>query len=131
MIISAKKNPDQAQTSNRILMGTEIKGDITSNGDFRIDGKLYGNITLEGKLVIGEQGVVEGEIRCKNVTIAGTYKGKTQVTELTELMATAVVQADLVTAKLSVEPGAEFTGTCSMGAVVRQMSDENRQAKTA
>lgn len=124
MIISTKKNPEQAQTSNRILPGTEITGDFISNGDLRIDGKLTGLIKLEGKLVIGENGVVEGEIYCKNATIAGKLKGKTEVAELTSLLATASVEGDLYTGKLSVEPGAEFTGSCSMGAVVRKMSDK-------
>lgn len=132
MITSAKKNPDQAQASNRILLGTEIKGDITSNGDLRIDGKLNGSVKLDGKLVVGENGVVEGEIFCKNVTVAGVLKGKSQVEELTSLLKTARVEGDLFTNKLSVEPGAEFTGTCSMGAVVRQMGEQGeKKAKTA
>jgi cytoskeletal protein CcmA (bactofilin family) len=124
MIISAKKNPEQAQASNRILIGTEIKGDFISNGDLRIDGKLTGTIRLEGKLVIGENGLVEGEIFCKNATVAGKLKGKIEVAELTSLLATATVEGDLYTSKLSVEPGAEFTGTCSMGAIVRKMKDQ-------
>ena len=127
MIISTKKNPEQAQASNRILIGTEIIGDFTSNGDLRIDGKLKGNIKLEGKLVIGENGAVEGEVLCKNATIAGKLKGKSQVTELTTLLATAMFEGDLYTGKLSVEPGAEFTGTCSMGALVRQMGDKKEE----
>lgn len=124
MITSAKKNPDQAQASNRILIGTEINGDITSNGDLRIDGKVKGIIKLQGKLVIGENGEVSGEVNCANVTVAGTLKGKVQVTELFSLLQTAKVEAEVLTGKLAVEPGAEFTGTCNMGAVVRKMKDE-------
>jgi cytoskeletal protein CcmA (bactofilin family) len=127
MIISTKKNPEQAQASNRILIGTEINGNFTSNGDLRIDGKLVGVIKLEGKLVIGENGVVDGEIFCKNATVAGKLKGKTEVAELTTLLASATVEGELYTGKLSVEPGAEFNGTCSMGAVVRKMSDKKEE----
>jgi len=130
MITSAKKNPDQAQASNRILIGTEIKGDVTSNGDMRIDGKIIGSIKIEGKLVIGEQGVVEGEVKCKNITVAGRLKGNIIIEELTSLLATATVEGDLQTNKLAVEPGAEFSGTCSMGAVVRNMSDK-KDSKSA
>jgi cytoskeletal protein CcmA (bactofilin family) len=130
MITSARKNPDQAQASNRILIGTEIKGDVTSNGDMRIDGRIIGSIKIEGKLVIGEQGVVEGEVTCKNITVAGRLKGTIQIEELASLLATAVVEGDLQTNKLAVEPGAEFSGTCSMGAVVRKMSDK-KESKSA
>jgi cytoskeletal protein CcmA (bactofilin family) len=129
MITSTKKNPEQAQASNRILIGTEITGDITSNGDLRIDGKLNGSVTMEGKLVIGEKGEVDGDINCTNATIAGTLKGRINVKELMTMLKSARVEGDLITGKLSVEPGAEFTGTCSMGAVVRKMKDDREPAE--
>lgn len=130
MITSARKNPDQAQASNRILIGTEIVGDIKTNGDLRIDGFVKGTIQTAGKLVIGEKGTVEGEVKCKNSTISGTIKGTMLVEELLTLHSTAKVKGDIQTGKLSVEPGAEFTGKCSMGAVVRELNeDEARKTK--
>jgi len=66
MISSAKKYPEQAQASNRILVGTSITGDVVSDGDIRVDGKVVGNMKVSGKLVIGEHGRVEGEVECKN-----------------------------------------------------------------
>ncbi|NVK29070.1 MAG: polymer-forming cytoskeletal protein [Flavobacteriia bacterium] len=125
MITSTKKNPEQAQASNRILIGTEIEGDVKSNGDVRIDGVVKGNIKVTGKLVIGEKGKVEGEVVCSNATVSGLLKGKAEVKELLTMTATAVVQGDVITGKLSVEPGAELSGTCSMGAVVRKMERNN------
>ncbi|GGH69485.1 MAG: polymer-forming cytoskeletal protein [Bacteroidetes bacterium] len=124
MITSAKKNPEQAQASNRILLGTEIEGDLKSNGDFRIDGVVKGNINIAGKLVIGEKGKVEGEVVCANANISGLLKGKVHVKELLHLEKTAVVKGDVITAKLAVEPGAELSGTCSMGSVVREMKKD-------
>lgn len=129
MITSAKKNPEQAQASNRILIGTEIIGDIISNGDMRIDGKVNGSIKLQGKLVVGEKGEVDGDVQCANATIAGTVKGRVNVSELMSMLATARVEGDVLTGKLSVEPGAEFTGTCSMGAVVRKMKEDRKPAE--
>jgi cytoskeletal protein CcmA (bactofilin family) len=130
MITSARKNPDQAQASNRILIGTEIVGDIKTNGDLRIDGFVKGTITTTGKLVVGEKGMVEGEVKCLNSTVSGTIKGTILVDELLMLHATAKIKGDVQTGKLSVEPGAEFTGKCSMGAVVRELNeDEARNAK--
>ena len=49
---------------NLIGVGTEIKGDVSSNGDIRIDGILQGNLKTKGKVVIGETGTVKGEIKC-------------------------------------------------------------------
>ena len=48
--------------TNRIVEGTTITGDITTLADFRLDGKLKGNFTSEGKIVIGPTGEVIGDI---------------------------------------------------------------------
>lgn len=125
MITSAKKNPEQAQASNRILIGTEIEGDMKSNGDIRIDGVVKGNVNISGKLVIGEKGKVEGEVICANATVSGLLKGRAEVKELLTLTETAVVKGDVITGKLAVEPGAELSGTCSMGSVVRKMNEKS------
>ena len=132
MITSSKKNPTQAQqASNRILLGTEMVGDIKTDGDIRIDGKVKGTIDATGKLVVGEKGVVEGEVKCTNATISGLIKGTLQVENLLTMHTSAKVKGDILTGKLSVEPGAEFTGTCSMGAVVRDLKEEDKEKKLA
>ena len=131
MITSSKKNPTQAQASNRILMGTEIVGDIKTDGDLRVDGKVKGTIEAIGKLVVGEKGIVEGEVKCSNATISGLIKGTLQVEDLLTMHASAKVKGDILTGKLSVEPGAEFTGTCSMGAVVRDLKDDESSSSSS
>ena len=101
-------------TVNTITQGTEIKGDIVANGDFRMDGSLEGNITLNGKLVVGESGSIRGNIVCQNANIIGNVCGNVTVKELLSLHSTAKVKGDIIINKLSVEPGAEFIGTCKM-----------------
>lgn len=99
---------------NTITQGTEIKGDIVANGDFRMDGSLEGNITLNGKLVVGENGNIRGNIICQNANIIGNVCGNVTVKDLLCLHSTANVKGDIIINKLSVEPGAEFIGTCKM-----------------
>jgi len=103
------------QVINLVATGTKITGDLLSDGDIRIDGELMGNLDSKGRLVIGASGVVEGEIRCKSCEIAGTQKGKLFIAELLSLKASSTVSGDMVTGKLSIEPGAYFAGTCTMG----------------
>lgn len=100
---------------NIISEGTFIKGDITANGDIRIDGELNGNINAKGRLVIGPKGKVEGEINCNNIEVSGYLKGKITVSELLTMKSTSRIYGDLIAGKLSVEPGSLFTGSCSMG----------------
>lgn len=100
---------------NIIGNGTDIKGNIKSNGDLRIDGFITGNINASGKVVVGSTGRVEGEISCQNADISGDVRANIKVTELLSLKANAVVSGDIFTNKLAIEPGAVFTGACKMG----------------
>ena len=103
------------QSINIISEGTFIKGDITANGDIRIDGELNGNINAKGRLVIGPKGKVEGEINCNNIEVSGHLKGKINVSELLTMKSSSRIYGEVVAGKLSVEPGSLFTGSCSMG----------------
>lgn len=112
----AKYNESEAISANINLIGggTEITGDITSNGDLRIDGIHTGNITTRGKIVVGETGRIKGEIFCKNADISGVVDGKITVSELIALKSSSKVTGDICTNRFSVEPGARFTGYCNM-----------------
>lgn len=123
-----KKN-DTATTINTIGSGTTINGDITSKSDIRIDGVLKGSVVTEGKVVLGEAGVIEGDVSCKDADIAGTIKAKISVSQLLSLKSSSKLQGDIVTNKLSIEPGASFTGSCSMGAVIKDIKDIGKSEK--
>jgi len=111
----AKYNPEtETNAINIIGLGTKIKGNISSNSDIRIDGELTGNLTTTGRLVIGESGLISGEIQCKNGDISGKVLGKIQVTEQLSLKSTAKIYGDMIISKLAVEPGCVFTGNCKM-----------------
>lgn len=99
---------------NTISQGTEIKGNVKASGDFRMDGTLEGDIFLDGKLVVGENGCIKGNIECQNANIIGKVWGNVTVKELLCLHSTAVVNGDIIINKLSIEPGAQFVGTCKM-----------------
>ena len=108
---------------NIITAGTLIKGDITATGDFRLDGTLQGNIHLNGKLVVGDTGVVNGNVLCQNANIIGSVNGNLSVKELLSLHASSRVKGDILINKLSIEPGAVFTGKCRMLDEVRAQQE--------
>ena len=112
--MAKENNVISLQVINLIATGTKISGDLLSDGDIRIDGELIGNLETKGRLVIGASGRVEGDISCKSCEIAGTHKGKLLIAELLSLKASCAVTGEMVTGKLSIEPGAHFRGTCTM-----------------
>ena len=109
------KNVDVESTIiNLIGVGTEIKGDVSSNGDFRIDGVLMGDFYSKLKLVVGPSGRIEGNISCKDCDISGIVKGNIETSETLTLKASSNVMGDLMVKRLCIEPDAEFTGNCKM-----------------
>lgn len=110
----AKFNETENNTINLISSGTDITGDIKSSGDIRIDGSLKGNLNTKGKVVIGPTGKVSGEVICKNSEVSGIVEGKIIVGQLLNLKASSKIFGDIVTSKLSIEPGAVFSGNCKM-----------------
>tara|TARA_Y100000589_G_scaffold62352_2_gene53599 strand:- start:2890 stop:3306 length:417 start_codon:yes stop_codon:yes gene_type:complete len=123
------KKDDNGTVINMIGVGTIITGDVNSNGDLRIDGTLKGSVATEGKVVLGKNGVIEGDVVCNNADIAGEIKAKITVSQLLTLKSTAKLKGDIITNKLSIEPGAVFSGSCSMGAVIKDIKDVQRSEK--
>jgi cytoskeletal protein CcmA (bactofilin family) len=110
----AKTIISETPAVNMIGKGTSIKGDIRSDGDFRVDGVLHGSIQSNGKIVVGISGSIEGDITCQNADFSGQVKATIRVKELLSLKATSKVTGDVYTNKLAIEPGAKFSGTCNM-----------------
>ena len=110
---------------NTITNGTEIIGDINSQGDLRLDGFLKGNLNIKGRVVIGKTGKVVGTVTCKNAEINGNVEGKIYVSELLSLTETANVKGDIIINKLNIQPGCKFTGTCSMDGEVNPVNEQS------
>ncbi len=111
----AKTNDPDISLHNNIGSGTKITGNIETSESIRIDGEIEGNIVSKGRVVIGPSGKIKGEVECSNSEISGTLHGKITVSELLSLKASSKLYGEIFTSKLSIEPGAIFTGKCDMG----------------
>ena len=119
MFNEKKENPNPVGERNIIAKNSSLVGDIKSDGDFRVDGKIEGTIQTSGRVVIGKDGYVSGTIDCTNADIEGTFSGKLIVDQVLSLKSTADISGDVVLGKLSVEPGAVFNATCAMKSAVK------------
>lgn len=116
---------------NQIVEGSVIEGNIVSNSNFRIDGKIIGKVNITGKLVLGPKGLIEGEIVSENAEIEGTFKGNITVNSFLSLKSTAKIDGDIFTQKIAVEPGAIFTGKCIMGGKSNSFKNSNAKKEEA
>jgi len=124
-----KMATDSVSQQNTIGKGTTITGDIVSDGDFRIEGKIEGNVKTPGKVVIGKTGMINGTLKSSNADIEGKFSGKIILTDTLSLRATAHVEGETEVGKLAVEPGATFNATCSMGGGSKSLSSSNQKTE--
>jgi cytoskeletal protein CcmA (bactofilin family) len=117
-----------ANSTTIIGAGTIITGNVQSNGDIRVDGIIIGNLEGLAKIIIGANGLVEGDITGKQADVVGKVNGKIKVEDLLSLRDKAVVNGDLHAGKLHIEPTASFNGQCHMGANVVDLVSDRQKA---
>ncbi|MGB9590058.1 MAG: bactofilin family protein [candidate division WOR-3 bacterium] len=94
--------------------GAEVIGDVAVKAGARIDGHVKGNVSCQGELVIGKDGVVDGEVKATSAVLSGRINGKLIVEGRAELSSTAKMEGDIACSKLVIEEGAFFQGHCQM-----------------
>lgn len=99
---------------NTLALGTKVKGDISLDIDFRLDGCIEGNIKCGAKIVVGPKAKVNGNIESVNAEIAGLLVGTIHASEKLVVKSTADIKGDIYTQALEVEPNAKINGTCNM-----------------
>lgn len=132
MFNTKETNPTKPMTTttasqsavNIIGAGTQIEGEIRSENDIRVDGKVKGTVTSKSKIAVGTTGIVDGDLVCENGDISGKVFGKVEVSDMLFLKSTGYLEGDIVTGKLVVEAGARFTGSCKMG--VKEMKPSEK-----
>lgn len=122
-MIFRSDNPD-GELNGFVDAGTVFRGELEFETTFRVEGRVEGTIVSDGSLVVGEGGVVEGEIRVGQLFVSGTVRGTVRAARRIQLCTDGKAFADLETPSLVVEDGAIFDGRCSMN-----REAEERQAK--
>ncbi|MGC6430374.1 MAG: bactofilin family protein [Jejuia sp.] len=126
-----KQVMNTSSSQNHIAQGTKIIGDFTSEGDFRVDGTIEGNIKTGGKLVVGKSGYIKGSIHGTDAHFEGKFAGKLALSGTLTLKSTAFIEGEVAVGKLSVEPGATFNVTCAMKGTVKPMTNSESTRKTS
>ncbi|MBK9334340.1 MAG: polymer-forming cytoskeletal protein [Ignavibacteria bacterium] len=97
-----------------ISEGCKFEGNLSSPSTTKIDGHVVGNLRGESGIIIGEKGIVEGNVNAVDVTVYGTVKGNIKAHKL-ELKRTGVLEGDTNIEILVAESGSKFSGNSKMG----------------
>jgi cytoskeletal protein CcmA (bactofilin family) len=125
----AERNKSKTMERNVIAKNSTFIGDITSDGDFRIDGVLEGTLKTNGRVIIGAEGVIKGAVESENADIEGRFSGQLSVANTLTIKSMANISGDVIAGKLSIEPGAVFNGTCVMKGAIKEMKNGNETKK--
>jgi cytoskeletal protein CcmA (bactofilin family) len=99
-----------------------FKGELSAEEDFVLQGRIEGSINHTQSVTIGTEGVVQGNIHARIVTVDGTVEGDLHGAESVVVSATARVTGNIFAPRVGIIDGALFNGRIDMGA---------RQAKAA
>ncbi|KPK91545.1 hypothetical protein AMJ80_07280 [bacterium SM23_31] len=106
--------------------GTRIKGSIHIKNSGRIDGYVEGGVTADQDVIVGECGVIEGQITSLNAIIGGKVHGSVNAVKRVVLEEFADLKGDIRTEKLKIADGARFYGYCYM---LKKRPTEQEQLK--
>lgn len=120
---------ENTSSQNIVALGTKIVGDLNSEGDFRIDGTVEGNIRTTGKVVVGKSGIIKGTLQGTDAYFEGTFSGKLALSGTLTLKAAAHIEGEVIAGKLAVEPGATFNVTCVMKGSVKETKNNSEQQR--
>ena len=92
-----------------------VTGEITSNEDLTIEGKVVGRIELNNhNLVIGSNAQARAEITAKSVQILGSVIGNVSATGQVEICEMGTFEGDIVASSVNILDGAHFQGSVDM-----------------
>ena len=114
---------------NVIAKNSTFVGEVTSDGDFRIDGVLEGTLKTKGRVIIGAEGFVKGVVEAANADIEGKFSGELSIANTLTIKATANISGDVIVGKLSIEPGATFNATCAMKGTLKELNKKSDETK--
>jgi len=107
-------NHEDSYVNSIIGEGTTLRGDFDLNGLLRIDGKFFGRVKTNGKVLVGKSGFTESTIIAGTVVIGGRVKGDIIATEKITLLSTGELNGNIKTPRLIIEEGVVFDGTCEI-----------------
>tara|TARA_B100000508_G_scaffold75230_1_gene58654 strand:+ start:127154 stop:127600 length:447 start_codon:yes stop_codon:yes gene_type:complete len=110
-----KANVDSPERLNRLVSGTKLDGDLSTESSIRVDGTIKGDLKCNGKLVLGVEGNIVGNVVTTQAEIEGNVEGDIQVEDLLILQKTAVVKGAIQTTRLIIEDGAQIGGNVQTG----------------
>lgn len=112
------------KTSSDMNISNVVVGNVSAQNIIIKDGRIKGDVTLEGDLFVGENSVIVGDINCQNLEVSGKVKGNCQVEDSAKFAKTAYMICDITAGTITSQQGAKIIGT-----ITTTSNDPNAEAE--
>jgi cytoskeletal protein CcmA (bactofilin family) len=106
--------PELARPGGTLSSGVSIKGTVKFQKELLIDCEVEGKIDSNGRLTVGKQARIKGDIKTRSVIVDGTVDGNITAGERCELRAGCTVNGDIEAPRLVVDEAASFIGSAKI-----------------
>ncbi len=90
--------------------GGTVEGNLSALSAEFVGGTVKGNVTVDERIVIDEETVIEGDVKAKDLVISGKVNGEIKAENTVRLTSSAVIKGDLYASSISIESGAKLDG---------------------
>lgn len=117
-------------TRGHLIVHGEVQGNISAAGNVTATGKIFGdiicnslklsgctaksNLTVKDAVIMDGQAGVEGEIKCRVLSVDGAIKGNIEATDEISIHSNARIAGGIRTKSIGVEPGAQLSGSINV-----------------
>lgn len=102
------------QEFTQIGRSVQVNGDIAGKTDLRIAGKVYGNVSIDGELILEKLAIIEGDVKCGAAILAGVIKGNVDCKSKLVLQDNAKIIGNVKAEQLIINEGSILQGNCDM-----------------
>lgn len=114
-----------------IAEDVEISGSIKCTGGIRLGGKVNGDVTTAGDVLVEKTSAVKGNMAGNSIVVNGLIKGNISAKDRIELKGNAKVAGDIKAKRLVVEEGVTLVGKMEIVAVEGGSGEMSLDMETA
>jgi cytoskeletal protein CcmA (bactofilin family) len=110
--------------------GMRVIGDCLTDGTLRVEGSVEGTVRAGKAVVLGKDGVIDGDVVTQDAVIGGRVTGSITAESRLELQATCVIEGQIRARRIKLDEGGKVNGTVQIGDVASQAPKEPATVKS-
>lgn len=126
-----ERTRDLSEVVSVVGSGMKVVGDCVTDGTLKVEGRVEGTIRAAKAVVVGEGGVVSGDIQTQDAVVAGTVEGSITAESRVELQSTCRIDGDIRSRRVKLEEGGRVDGRLEMGKKAGSERSGSPQPSTA